>query len=205
MAKQSIRNEISMNPRLKLLFTALSLAPLAVVHAAEPSSDWEREIETRRGEYLGWIVEHFGKLEPDMKPLDGRAWSLNQARLFLDRDTDKANRYFEKLPVNAPYPPKPEALEWVALRFLPELQTYLFRIRPDADCGLLPESIEQPCWPAFVATVERMHSMALHPRDIAVRAVVAQDIHHSLSLMEAQLASLPNTQQLAIRPLDPGF
>ncbi|MHC4879262.1 MAG: hypothetical protein ACYTGL_22635 [Planctomycetota bacterium] len=30
-----------------------------------------------------------------MKPLDGRAWSLNQARLFLDRDTDKASRYFE--------------------------------------------------------------------------------------------------------------
>ena len=57
--------------------------------------EWEREISARRTEYLDWIVERFGKLEPDMKPLDGRAWSLNQARLFLNRDTDKANRYFE--------------------------------------------------------------------------------------------------------------
>ena len=29
-----------------------------------------------------------------MKPLDGRAWSLNQARLFLNKDIAKANQYF---------------------------------------------------------------------------------------------------------------
>ena len=37
-----------------------------------------------------------------MKPLEGRAWSLNQARLFLNKDSDKASRYFEtiKLPAD---------------------------------------------------------------------------------------------------------
>ena len=79
------------------LFTILiALLLPSAVHAAE-SPAWEHEISARRTEYLSWIVEHFGKLEPDMKPLDGRAWSLNQARLFLDRDTDKASRYFETI------------------------------------------------------------------------------------------------------------
>ena len=76
---------------------ALLLASLAARSADIPSakSDWDKEISTRRTEYLNWIVEHFGKLESDMKPLDGRAWSLNQTRLFLNRDTEKASRYFE--------------------------------------------------------------------------------------------------------------
>lgn len=80
--------------RLFRILIALLLPP--AVHAAE-SPAWEQEISARRTEYLSWIVEHFGRLEPDMKPLDGRAWSLNQARLFLDRDTDKASRYFETI------------------------------------------------------------------------------------------------------------
>ena len=82
-----------------LAITALLLAPVAALHAddapAAASDDRDQDISTRRTEYLHWIVEHFGKLERDMKPLDGRAWSLNQARLFLNRDTDKASRYFE--------------------------------------------------------------------------------------------------------------
>ena len=61
--------------------------------AAETS--WEGEIAGRRAEYLKWVIDEFGKLESDMKPLDGRAWSLNQARLFLNRDIDKASRYFQ--------------------------------------------------------------------------------------------------------------
>jgi hypothetical protein len=64
---------------------------------AVKAGEWEREISARRTEYLDWIVERFGTLEPGMKPLDGRAWSLNQARLFLNRETDKANRYFENV------------------------------------------------------------------------------------------------------------
>lgn len=65
------------------------------VGAATKSDEWKREISARRGKYLTWIIDAFGKLEPQMTPLDGRAWSLNQARLFLNRDTDKASRYFE--------------------------------------------------------------------------------------------------------------
>lgn len=71
---------------------ALQLIPAA---RAADSVAWEQEIAVRRAEYLGWVLERFGKIEPAMKPLDGRAWSLNQARLFLNRDTDKASRYFE--------------------------------------------------------------------------------------------------------------
>jgi len=78
-----------------LLVAALLLSPLSAVHTAEPVPDWEREIETRRGEYLDWIVENFGELEPTMDPRDGRRWALNHARLALDRDVSKANEYFE--------------------------------------------------------------------------------------------------------------
>ena len=63
--------------------------------AATTSDEWEQAISVRRGTYLDWIIDEFGKLEQAMTPLDGRAWSLNQARLFLNRDTDKASRYFE--------------------------------------------------------------------------------------------------------------
>ena len=42
------------------LLTALLLALFSAVHADEPSSDWEKQIESRRTEYLGWIVENFG-------------------------------------------------------------------------------------------------------------------------------------------------
>ena len=74
--------------------TALLLATLSAGHADE-SSDREKQIEARRAEYLNWIVEHFGKLEPTMDPRDGRRWALNHARLVLDRDVAKANGYFE--------------------------------------------------------------------------------------------------------------
>jgi len=35
------------------------------VYADQPS-DQSKQIETRRAEYLEWIVEHFGNLEPAM-------------------------------------------------------------------------------------------------------------------------------------------
>jgi hypothetical protein len=80
-------------------FIALLLAPLAALHAADKpvaaSDDWAQEISTRRSEYLHWIVENFGKLEPTMDPRDGRRWGLNHARLVLNRDVAKANEYFE--------------------------------------------------------------------------------------------------------------
>jgi hypothetical protein len=82
-----------------ILIVTLMLAPLAALSADDAttaaSDDWEQEISTRRTEYLNWIVEHFGKLEPAMDPRDGRRWALNHARLVLGRDVDRANGYFE--------------------------------------------------------------------------------------------------------------
>ena len=81
-------------------FLRLVLAVLLVTHCGSSSGSEplrQAEIEVRRGEYLEWIINAFGKLERNMKPLDGRNWSLNQARLFLNRDTDKASRYFETI------------------------------------------------------------------------------------------------------------
>ena len=77
------------------LITALLLALLSAVHADEPSSAWEKQIESRHTEYLQWIVENFGNLEPTMDVRDGRRWALNHARLVLNRDVAKANDYFE--------------------------------------------------------------------------------------------------------------
>jgi hypothetical protein len=82
---------------LCLSFLLIALQLPGAADAVETNAAWEEEIAVRRSEYLDWVVEQFGKLEPQMKPLDGRAWSLNQARLFLNRDTDKASRYFETI------------------------------------------------------------------------------------------------------------
>ena len=82
-------------PRVSLLM--IVLIGLVVRSSAGAEMSWEAEIAARRAEYLKWIVDEFGKLESSMKPLDGRAWSLNQARLFLNRDVGKASRYFRKV------------------------------------------------------------------------------------------------------------
>lgn len=63
---------------------------------AKTLSDTDRrqraEIARRRRQYVEWIVSHFSSL--DLSDADGRAWSLNHARLVLGRDLDEANRYF---------------------------------------------------------------------------------------------------------------
>ena len=50
------------------------------------------DIAARRQEYLEGVIARFEGLS--MAPLDGRAWSLNHARLALGRDVGEANRYF---------------------------------------------------------------------------------------------------------------
>ena len=99
-----------MRPTLTLV-TALLLATLSPVHAAESSAK-EKEIEARRAEYLDWIVEHFGKLEPAMDPSDGRRWALNHARLILNQDITKANDYFES------FTPPPRDNDIYLIKFL---------------------------------------------------------------------------------------
>jgi hypothetical protein len=77
---------------IMLLLIAASKSP-----AADNVSAIQKQLAQRRQEYLGWIVDNFSQLEPTMKPLDGRAWSLNQARLFLNKDIAKANQYYESI------------------------------------------------------------------------------------------------------------
>ena len=58
-------------------------------------------IAERRCAYVTWIADHFGALERDMDPSDGRRWALNHARLVLNRDLEKTNRYFESFALTA--------------------------------------------------------------------------------------------------------
>ena len=53
----------------------------------------------RKAEYLDWIVSTFAPMS--LTRLDGRAWSLNHARLMLGRDEAAANRYFESVQMTA--------------------------------------------------------------------------------------------------------
>jgi len=99
-----------MKPTCTLL-TALLLSTFSAVHA-DDASDQKRQIESRRVEYLEWIVENFGKLEPAMDARDGRRWALNHARLVLNRDTAKANSYFES------FMPPPRDNDIYLIRFL---------------------------------------------------------------------------------------
>ena len=58
-------------------------------------SDYEGLLEIRRREYVEWIHRNMRRAEAEMMPGDGRLWALNHTRLVLDRELDKANRYFE--------------------------------------------------------------------------------------------------------------
>ena len=54
--------------RSLFFLTALlsSFVALNEGRTVEPASEHAKPIETRRAEYLEWIVEHFGNLEPAM-------------------------------------------------------------------------------------------------------------------------------------------
>ena len=71
----------------------ICLLPVAV--SANEDATYQRQLAERRGEYVNWIGDTFGQLEPTMDPLDGRRWALNHARLVLNRELDEANRFFE--------------------------------------------------------------------------------------------------------------
>ncbi len=75
-------------------FSFFLIIPLALVGENE-SRDLENKIQARRTEYINWIGDTFGEMEPTMAPNDGRRWALNHARMLLKRDIEKANHYFE--------------------------------------------------------------------------------------------------------------
>lgn len=60
----------------------------------DDSGTYTRQLQSRRDEYLRRIVQQFSALEPTLAPLDGRLWSLNQARLATGQDVDRASEYF---------------------------------------------------------------------------------------------------------------
>lgn len=68
---------------LLMLFTASEFL------SADEGSTNQQQLDERRHEYLTWVLTEFGQLEPKMRPFDGRAWSLNQARLYLSQNTIK--------------------------------------------------------------------------------------------------------------------
>ena len=75
-------------------FSFFLIIPLALIGENE-SRDLENKIQARRTEYINWIGDTFGQMEPTMAPNDGRRWALNHARMLLKRDIEKANHYFE--------------------------------------------------------------------------------------------------------------
>ncbi len=54
------------------------------------------DLALRRGEYLQWILDHFGALEERMEPTDARRWALNHGRLMRGEKLDEANRFFRE-------------------------------------------------------------------------------------------------------------
>lgn len=65
-----------------------------VHHPREAAEESTAPLAVRRREYVEWILQRFGEMEPEMAPGDGRRWALNHARLLWRRDLDAAGRYF---------------------------------------------------------------------------------------------------------------
>ncbi len=66
----------------------------ASICSADDDAQYQRQLAARRCEYVQWVADTFGELEPTMDPRDGRRWALNHARLTLNRDLDEASRHF---------------------------------------------------------------------------------------------------------------
>jgi hypothetical protein len=107
-------NTTDPNRRLELNAAVLALILIAGSEspAAEDGSAYQRQLAGRRSEYVTWIADSFGKLEPNMDPRDGRRWALNHSRLVLDRELAKANQYFES------FAPPPRDSDIYFIRFL---------------------------------------------------------------------------------------
>ncbi len=75
-----------------LIITTILLNLAKIIYASSSTG-----IIERRAEYIQWIADNFGALEPAMQPADGRLWALSHARLALNKDIDKANRYLASI------------------------------------------------------------------------------------------------------------
>lgn len=96
-------------------FPALLLVGLLSTNAWSADTSADDQLAQRRSNYVQWIADNFGRLEPTMDPRDGRLWALNHARLVLNRDVDRANAYFES------FGPLPGDADIYFIRFLKTL------------------------------------------------------------------------------------
>lgn len=83
------------------LVTAMAVIALPSIAGAMSWHAYEAQLAERRTAYTTWIIDTFGALEPSMDAKDGRRWALSHARLVLNRDLEKANRYFESFVLTA--------------------------------------------------------------------------------------------------------
>ena len=97
---------------MKYLHAVVLVGFLPATASAGDDAPLERQLADRRAAYVEWVADTFGKLEPTMDPRDGRRWGLNHARLVLNRDLDKANRFFES------FGPLPGDADIYFIRFL---------------------------------------------------------------------------------------
>ncbi len=97
---------------MKYVCPVLLLGLLATTVSAGDDAAYQRQLAERRSEYVQWVADTFGQLEPTMDPRDGRRWALNHARLVLNRDLDEANRFF------ASFGPLPRDADIYFIRFL---------------------------------------------------------------------------------------
>lgn len=74
----------------------ICVASICMEAKAADDPNYLQELADRRQVYLQWILDTFEPLEP-MGALDGRKWSLNQARLFFNVSTNEANQHFESV------------------------------------------------------------------------------------------------------------
>ena len=139
----------------ELLVVAMVCCLLACMASGRVSADYERALEMRRREYLEWVIQRFGELEPTMHPRDARRWALNHARLALNRDLEKTNRYFESDVVEA----LPRDADIYFVRFLKTLLDFrdsprLSEKAKERIIGVLKRWPKQPIttearWPPF--------------------------------------------------------
>jgi hypothetical protein len=100
---------------MKYSYALLLVGLLSATATGGATTPAEQPLTERRDHYIHWIADNFGRLEPTMAPRDGRLWALNQARLVLNRDLDKANAYFET------FGPLPGDADIYFIRFLKTL------------------------------------------------------------------------------------
>jgi hypothetical protein len=100
---------------MKTVHAVMFIGLLPTSLSAAEDARFQQQLTERRSQYVQWIADAFGELEPSMDPRDGRRWALNHARLVVNRDLDEANRFFES------FGPLPGDADIYFIRFLKTL------------------------------------------------------------------------------------